>query len=158
MLISDWSSDVCSSDLHAEQSGPEIAPRRRQPPRRGVDPGLLGRQGEFGRHARIVIRAAARDRFACGYAASLCREVRIKDCAANEMSRAGTATGYAPDCGWISASNHSPRAVTAIGRSNRPLSASLVNSSALRSEKHTSELQSLMRISYAVFCLKKKKR
>src|SRR3546814_3226206 len=29
-------------------------------------------------------------------------------------------------------------------------------SAALRSEEHTSELQSLMRISYAVFCLKKK--
>src|SRR3546814_9691215 len=29
---------------------------------------------------------------------------------------------------------------------------------AFRSEEHTSELQSLMRISYAVFCLKKKKR
>src|SRR3546814_7106328 len=29
--------------------------------------------------------------------------------------------------------------------------------SATRSEEHTSELQSLMRISYAVFCLKKKK-
>src|SRR3546814_7049620 len=29
-------------------------------------------------------------------------------------------------------------------------------SHALRSEEHTSELQSLMRISYAVFCLKKK--
>src|SRR3546814_5831012 len=28
----------------------------------------------------------------------------------------------------------------------------------MRSEEHTSELQSLMRISYAVFCLKKKKR
>src|SRR3546814_1126522 len=28
----------------------------------------------------------------------------------------------------------------------------------LRSEEHTSELQSLMRISYAVFCLKKKKK
>src|SRR3546814_5390908 len=28
---------------------------------------------------------------------------------------------------------------------------------AFRSEEHTSELQSLMRISYAVFCLKKKK-
>src|SRR3546814_9511247 len=28
---------------------------------------------------------------------------------------------------------------------------------AMRSEEHTSELQSLMRISYAVFCLKKKK-
>src|SRR3546814_4731189 len=31
-----------------------------------------------------------------------------------------------------------------------------MNSEQLRSEEHTSELQSLMRISYAVFCLKKK--
>src|SRR3546814_2767972 len=31
------------------------------------------------------------------------------------------------------------------------------NSTSSRSEEHTSELQSLMRISYAVFCLKKKK-
>src|SRR3546814_3792121 len=31
------------------------------------------------------------------------------------------------------------------------------SSSTTRSEEHTSELQSLMRISYAVFCLKKKK-
>src|SRR3546814_9908808 len=44
-----------------------------------------------------------------------------------------------------------PSAVTAAppeSRSARP---------ATRSEEHTSELQSLMRISYAVFCLKKKK-
>src|SRR3546814_10287848 len=32
------------------------------------------------------------------------------------------------------------------------------NSAFARSEEHTSELQSLMRISYAVFCLKKKKK
>src|SRR3546814_1818228 len=32
----------------------------------------------------------------------------------------------------------------------------LIHSSNIRSEEHTSELQSLMRISYAVFCLKKK--
>src|SRR3546814_7509094 len=32
-----------------------------------------------------------------------------------------------------------------------------VDGQALRSEEHTSELQSLMRISYAVFCLQKKK-
>src|SRR3546814_10199611 len=32
-----------------------------------------------------------------------------------------------------------------------------MSSTAIRSEEHTSELQSLMRISYAVFCLKKKK-
>src|SRR3546814_6832939 len=32
-----------------------------------------------------------------------------------------------------------------------------LNMASIRSEEHTSELQSLMRISYAVFCLKKKK-
>src|SRR3546814_6996614 len=39
-------------------------------------------------------------------------------------------------------------------RSRRSLRRSIVR----RSEEHTSELQSLMRISYAVFCLKKKKK
>src|SRR3546814_9807643 len=34
--------------------------------------------------------------------------------------------------------------------------AALITSDTRRSEEHTSELQSLMRISYAVFCLKKK--
>src|SRR3546814_12560744 len=34
----------------------------------------------------------------------------------------------------------------------------LAGSGHVRSEEHTSELQSLMRISYAVFCLKKKKK
>src|SRR3546814_5137165 len=38
----------------------------------------------------------------------------------------------------------------------RNLSAARVGVYLLRSEEHTSELQSLMRISYAVFCLKKK--
>src|SRR3546814_4679205 len=37
-----------------------------------------------------------------------------------------------------------------------PLCGTLGMRSACRSEEHTSELQSLMRISYAVFCLKKK--
>src|SRR3546814_1201555 len=35
--------------------------------------------------------------------------------------------------------------------------AKLLEGAEVRSEEHTSELQSLMRISYAVFCLKKKK-
>src|SRR3546814_6185773 len=35
--------------------------------------------------------------------------------------------------------------------------ARISSTAARRSEEHTSELQSLMRISYAVFCLKKKK-
>src|SRR3546814_2059093 len=49
----------------------------------------------------------------------------------------------------------------AIGRINlspfRELTVLWFSGLALRSEEHTSELQALMRISYAVFCLKKKK-
>src|SRR3546814_3391827 len=46
-----------------------------------------------------------------------------------------------------------------IARDGRFLSAHLVKRIGdPRSEEHTSELQSLMRISYAVFCLKKKKK
>src|SRR3546814_4572101 len=47
-------------------------------------------------------------------------------------------------------SAHSGRRGDSVGNSFRHKDAS-------RSEEHTSELQSLMRISYAVFCLKKKK-
>src|SRR3546814_4627316 len=42
--------------------------------------------------------------------------------------------------------------------SHRCLQALPKNRTRTRSEEHTSELQSLMRISYAVFCLKKKKK
>src|SRR3546814_6553762 len=44
------------------------------------------------------------------------------------------------------------RAAITGDRSSEPTRESVV----IRSEEHTSELQSLMRISYAVFCLKKK--
>src|SRR3546814_8548780 len=48
--------------------------------------------------------------------------------------------------------------VTGIrGAINNSVQAKKANTSIVRSEEHTSELQSLMRISYAVFCLKKKK-
>src|SRR3546814_1135471 len=56
----------------------------------------------------------------------------------SEISAPGSGAGRAPVLGnW-----------TMIGRSSGVRA---------RSEEHTSELQSLMRISYAVFCLKKKK-
>src|SRR3546814_20037657 len=50
----------------------------------------------------------------------------------------------------LSASSMCPSGALAIKPSG--------NFTCLRSEEHTSELQSLMRISYAVFCLKKKKK
>src|SRR3546814_4783458 len=56
------------------------------------------------------------------------------------FSSAGLRAGAAKDL---------PRCASAGRRARTP---------AARSEEHTSELQSLMRISYAVFCLKKKKK
>src|SRR3546814_5407966 len=49
------------------------------------------------------------------------------------------------------------RAQAGIVRRHQPADVT-GNASLGRSEEHTSELQSLMRISYAVFCLKKKKK
>src|SRR3546814_8984244 len=43
------------------------------------------------------------------------------------------------------------------GGGTRPVEDPVAPLKRVRSEEHTSELQSLMRISYAVFCLKKKK-
>src|SRR3546814_9184180 len=50
---------------------------------------------------------------------------------------------------------HALKIVPAPVVTAQPITAA--RSSGMRSEEHTSELQSLMRISYAVFCLKKKK-
>src|SRR3546814_1032120 len=55
----------------------------------------------------------------------------------------------APDIPGRSASRAAPQ--------KRPTSARAWTEKSRRSEEHTSELQSLMRISYAVFCLKKQK-
>src|SRR3546814_7415613 len=46
----------------------------------------------------------------------------------------------------------------AVGIYGQPAHQRLAFLSSSRSEEHTSEFQSLMRISYAVFCLKKKKK
>src|SRR3546814_7605093 len=55
---------------------------------------------------------------------------------------------HAPDFGDVDRHGHGCGHQSSLSRG--------VFSRALRSEEHTSELQSLMRISYAVFCLKKK--
>src|SRR3546814_7697704 len=55
---------------------------------------------------------------------------------------------------WYGDVMHGP-AIPVAGRQRKVYLVSLMDD---RSEEHTSELQSLMRISYAVFCLKKKQR
>src|SRR3546814_4847992 len=57
-------------------------------------------------------------------------------------------------CGWPTRHGRS----AARGRRTATCAATRSWKSRNRSEEHTSELQSLMRISYAVFCFKKKKK
>src|SRR3546814_8139843 len=60
-------------------------------------------------------------------------------------------------CGTFSVTHSLPPWTSMIDRQNMrpmPIPSDLV----VRSEEHTSELQSLLRTSYAVFCLKKKKK
>src|SRR3546814_2674575 len=69
--------------------------------------------------------------------------------------------GAAPDFQIIGATTSGAKALSLV-RNRKPdialLDVAMPDVGGLdRSEEHTSELQSLMRISYAVFCLKKKK-
>src|SRR3546814_3868995 len=124
MRISDWSSDVCSSDLRVD----------RPVPRKAGELSTCVRQ-QRGRPRR---RAAGSH---SGWPRSL------------KIDRDGPAYGGAsiPDGGEsVTAALWSARSSEAQRPTRR---AGLL----IRSEEHTSELQSLMRISYAVFCLKKNK-
>src|SRR3546814_5319162 len=69
-----------------------------------------------------------------------------------QVLRVPAASGHASIHAPVHAPVHAPMAARSPARSWTAL-----DPSANRSEEHTSELQSLMRISYAVFCLKKKK-
>src|SRR3546814_6022953 len=116
MRISDWSSDVCSSDLQPAQRG-----RHRE----------KGRAGGHGRQVRVVERAGAPR--ADQADAGRCRSGR-------RAARFAAVTGGGADA----------------RSAHLPVMYAQVMEGLHRSEEHTSELQSLMRISYAVFCLKKK--
>src|SRR3546814_5028910 len=66
-----------------------------------------------------------------------------------------------PDIGLGSGQESYPRMIAGVGKSSRRRQRrkgfrDRMRALDSRSEEHTSELQSLMRISYAVFCLKKK--
>src|SRR3546814_10522177 len=120
MRISDWSSDVCSSDLL----------------------GLVVQAGDQRRQHEVALAlgqrlAAAGDGAARGLGLLDRIQVGVDRVAAVERAHQ----------------------VGRVGRVADLLLDLAVGGDQLgqRSEEHTSELQSLMRISYAVFCLKKKK-
>src|SRR3546814_3132085 len=81
----------------------------------------------------------------------------------SDKSSSGSQSGYLRSNSFfgILSSTHTRLASRPVGSTeNRSQTAerqSSIGPMRMRSEEHTSELQSLMRISYAVFCLKKKK-
>src|SRR3546814_2313751 len=132
MRISDWSSDVCSSDLRATISRAIRAPN--------------------------IFEAFRPSEGQTTNVEDPCAETNLGDNpnrAAN-CAALGRPDGFTPLNGGVG--------VPFIVSGNENLSPEVSDSwtagivlTPNRSEEHTSELQSLMRISYAVFCLKKKK-
>src|SRR3546814_10183982 len=108
MRISDWSSDVCSSDLHVLE--------------------LVGELDVLGDGHAVLGDARGAERLLQHHVAALRAERHLDGIGQH-----------------VDAAQH---AVARIDVELHVLGS--------RSEEHTSELQSLMRISYAVFCLKKK--
>src|SRR3546814_10873746 len=81
--------------------------------------------------------------------------VRSPRCAARCRTPASCGRGSAT-CRARSCSGPKDRIATPTTTTRMGTSTDTSTTTARRSEEHTSELQSLMRISYAVFCLKKK--
>src|SRR3546814_8396078 len=122
MRISDWSSDVCSSDL---QDG--------RPYRTGFFLGDGTGAGKGRQVAAIILDQWLRGRRKHIWISKT--ETLLEDARRDWTAVGGLALDIQHLNQW--------KLGSAVG-------------AAERSEEHTSELQSLMRISYAVFCLKKK--
>src|SRR3546814_2962845 len=146
MRISDWSSDVCSSDLripvdvviHEEIAVLKVLAFGNAV--RADEKVNLALARHFLRPLLGAGRKGAQDR----------THIRA------QAGQAGFVRAGAADHGEVDAKRRM--------RPARKLAVQIVRrvgegreEQQLRSEEHTSELQSLMRISYAVFCLKKKK-
>src|SRR3546814_3163691 len=123
MRISDWSSDVCSSDLAADAGAVDVG--------RADSAGLRVAEAQAGDQA-VDDRGHDVDVEEAGGGDQ--RQQRVQPQPVGCL-RGG---GRLVDGGGVCGGGHA-------------------SWSRRRSEEHTSELQSLMRISYAVFCLKKKK-
>src|SRR3546814_1730679 len=124
MRSSDWSSDVCSSDLLREENIEDID----------------------------VFCAVTNDDEANILSAMLAKRLGARKalCLINRLSYVELVEGGSIDVAI------SPQQSTVSALLSRVRRGDVVR--VHRSEEHTSELQSLMRISYAVFCLKKHKK
>src|SRR3546814_6547137 len=140
MRISDWSSDVCSSDL-------QVASGRR--------PHISVYGDDYETPDGSCIRDYIHVEDLCD--AHLLALGRLAAGGESARYNLGNGNGFSV-LEVIEMARHvtgHPIPLVVAGR--REGDPPKLVADAMRSEEHTSELQSLMRISYAVFCLKKKK-
>src|SRR3546814_6584378 len=155
MRISDWSSDVCSSDL-ADSLLPVIdGSDPRQP-----DNGMFGcdvlamcgdRDGAANRRRVHDRTAAPRFQHCCDLMFHAMKN-------AEHVDIQGSLEIGARQLMKRHVDRRQPRIVECAIKATEFGDGEFHGRPRVRSEEHTSELQSLMRISYAVFCLKKKKK
>src|SRR3546814_353318 len=163
MRISDWSSDVCSSDLTEIARAEEAAQLVEMVG--AIDRRVQAEAGEAdvanGRHRlRRVVEQAGGERERRRPAAAHREDIDAileQEAAVEELrlerqpvARPQRARGAVAEVAVLVVADLRQRRRQHVGRLP-------VGPRGQRSEEHTSELQSLMRISYAVFCLKKKK-
>src|SRR3546814_2782333 len=138
MRISDWSSDVCSSDLKFGHIGDaETRPIGAAQADILVDPPV---------DTQLVIPVAAEQ-------VIIRKAHRAVDRQRFEERRVGEHGNRKLKIGFLGRGRARDR-ILLVGVGDTQHRQRI----GIRSEEHTSELQSLMRISYAVFCLKKKKK
>src|SRR3546814_6101631 len=143
MRISDWSSDVCSSDLRITE--------RSRHGRLPFDPVVIAIGAD--ERGMQVLRRLARgdvDRAADDILAEQRALRSAQNLDALDVEQQGVAIFGPAEIDAID-----EQSVRRIGARRAVISANAPNGK--RSEEHTSELQSLMRISYTVFCLENKK-
>src|SRR3546814_1758130 len=130
MRISDWSSDVCSSDLTVTE---EIAES-------------LGLKEASGAFVAGVVKGSPAEEAGFKTGDIILRFDGQEVPESRRLPRMVAETAVGKDAHVVIWRNGEKKELTVkLGELEK------------RSEEHTSELQSLMRISYAVFCLKKKK-
>src|SRR3546814_6713203 len=163
MLFSDWRSDVCSSDLSARLADLDVVPRglaQAFDRLRGSSLSIAAQQlvPGWGQPARMSWLGSARgDLFwihgvpQTAFLRKSQRLVRAMTTSFRELFRWRTDLNARArhDERHVPIDDRVASAIALISRESEQVHHG-------RSEEHTSELQSLMRISYAVFCLNKK--
>src|SRR3546814_7621869 len=157
MRISDWSSDVCSSDLDVSLNIVEI--RKPEIDSKLVAQGIadqLERRVAFRRAMKRAVQSALRlgaegIKITCGGRLGGAEIARV------EWYREGRVPLHTLRANVDYAEAEAHTAYGVCGIKVWIFKGEILGHDPMRSEEHTSELQSLMRISYAVFCFKKKK-